>query len=150
MLKKREETRQERALESAFKRADTNGDGKLSVDEYYAILQEHNIQTSREDIVKLMEICGRSSEGFITRAEFLGEKDKSLQQEERTERAFNYMDVNGDGFITKKEMRALTKRLSQTQIDAVFDRNDKDGDGRLSKQEFRDMMSNQRRSSLAQ
>jgi len=144
MLKKREESRQERALENAFKKADTDGDGRLSVEEYHRILQEHNIETTREEISRLMEVCGRSNEGFITRAEFLGEKDKAVAQEERVERAFSYMDVNRDGYITKKEMLNLTKRLSQAQVDAVFERNDKDRDGKLSKQEFRDMMSTHR------
>ena len=33
-----------KALELAFKKADVNGDGKLSVDEYYTVLQRHGIE----------------------------------------------------------------------------------------------------------
>ena len=33
-----------KALELAFKKADINGDGKLSADEYYAVLQRHGIE----------------------------------------------------------------------------------------------------------
>ena len=94
--------------------------------------------------------CSSLQLRFITRAEFLGEKDKAVAQEERVERAFSYMDVNRssnmvtptitggppvtvmrrhsvivtavlrDGYITKKEMLNLTKRLSQAQVSFVI------------------------------
>ena len=34
---------------------------------------------------------------YPTRAEFLGEKDKISQEEEKVQRAFSFMDNNGDG-----------------------------------------------------
>eukprot|EP00090_Calanus_glacialis_P021505 TRINITY_DN33166_c0_g1_i1.p1 TRINITY_DN33166_c0_g1~~TRINITY_DN33166_c0_g1_i1.p1 ORF type:complete len:152 (-),score=41.69 TRINITY_DN33166_c0_g1_i1:212-667(-) len=139
MLKRREEMRGQRALESAFKKADTDGDGKLSVDEYFQVLQDHNIKTTREEIMRLIDDSD-GQKGFLTKATILGKKSKSDEMEERAERAFNIMDRNADGYITKQEMAQLTKRLNQQQIDAVFDRNDKDKDGKLSKHEFTEMM----------
>merc|ERR1712209_321253 len=124
-----------KALEEAFKKADTDGDGKLTVDEYYKVLQDHNIKTSKEEILRLIEF---TESGFITPECFLGHKPATV--EERAETAFNIIDKNHDGFITKKEMAVVAKRLTLNQIDAVFERNDKDKDGRLSKKEFTDMM----------
>jgi len=141
MLKKREEMRAEKALETAFKKADTDGDGKLSVDEYYTVLKDHNINTTKEEILRLIEV---SDAGFVTPASFLG-RGRPADTEGRAERAFNIIDKNHDGYITKQEMAAVAKRLSQQQIEAVFARNDKDQDGRLSKKEFTEMMSNQRK-----
>jgi len=140
MLKKREEMRGERALESAFKKADTDGDGKLSVEEYFNVLQDHNINTTKEEILRLLEVRDPKNKGFLTPASFLGKKSQSLDLEGRAEMAFQIMDRNNDGYITKQEMAQLTKKLSQQQINAVFNRNDKDKDGRLSKQEFTEMM----------
>ena len=39
----------------AFRRADKNGDGKLSVDEIYAIYVEFGVEVTREEVEKLVE-----------------------------------------------------------------------------------------------
>ena len=39
----------------AFRKADKNGDGRLSVDEIYAIYVEHGIEVTREEVEKLVE-----------------------------------------------------------------------------------------------
>ena len=39
----------------AFRKADKNGDGRLSVDEIYAIYIEHGIEVTREEVEKLVE-----------------------------------------------------------------------------------------------
>lgn len=143
MLKKAEDRRQQEALKEAFKKADGNGDGRLTVDEYFTILQNHNIQCSKEEILNLIEIADKNKDGYITRTEFLEGKVKNQVVVERAERAFNLMDRNKDGYISKQEMLQTTKKLTEKQIEAVFSRNDTDGDGKLSKAEFTDMMCNQ-------
>jgi len=150
-LEKEFDKRQDLALQEAFKRADVEGDGKLSVDEYYRILQEHSIKTTREEIANLLELNDKNhDERYITRAEFLGEttlenKAKNAEMVEKAERAFNIIDRNRDGYITKAEMLETTKKLTAKQIEAVFDRNDRDGDGKLSKEEFTEMMCREKR-----
>merc|ERR1712106_653136 len=122
------------ALREAFKKADTVGSGKLGVEEYYRILQEHNISTTREEIVHLMEIADKDRDGFITRSEFMGcgqgKGGNNMQQ--KAEMAFRLMDRNNDGYITQREMLNTTSKLTEKQVTAVFVRNDKDGDGKLS------------------
>lgn len=142
MLKKAGDKRQEQALQEAFKKADVNGEGKLTVDEYFRILQEHSIRTTKEEIMNLMEIANKSGDGYITRAEFLGDGTANVRSDmlEKAEMAFNLMDRNRDGYITKQEMLQTTKKLTEKQIDAVFERNDRDRDGKLSKEEFTEMM----------
>ncbi|XP_023332427.1 calmodulin [Eurytemora carolleeae] len=148
MLKKAGDKRQEQALLVAFKKADSDGDGKLTVDEYFRILQDHSINTTKEEISNLMEIADKTKDGYITRAEFMGEasaQTKTQEMVEKAERAFNIIDRNHDGYITKSEMLQTTKKLTEKQIEAVFERNDRDGDGKLSKEEFTEMMCREKR-----
>ena len=93
MLKKSSDRRQQEALEGAFKvikfflysfiiskvvfyyskytiliskkfqKADINGDGVLSVDEYYRILKEHGIQCSRDEILQIIQIADKDHDG---------------------------------------------------------------------------------------
>jgi len=141
MLKKSEDKRQEQALREAFKRADSNGDGILSVEEYQKILQEHNIRSTKEEIVNLKESADKNVDGYITKSEIaVGQGKTGTNMEQKAEMAFKLMDRNNDGYVTKQEMLNNTKKLNQKQVSAVFARNDKDGDGKLSKEEFKEMM----------
>eukprot|EP00090_Calanus_glacialis_P012501 TRINITY_DN21083_c0_g1_i2.p1 TRINITY_DN21083_c0_g1~~TRINITY_DN21083_c0_g1_i2.p1 ORF type:complete len:161 (-),score=57.30 TRINITY_DN21083_c0_g1_i2:469-951(-) len=141
MLKKSEDKRQESALRMAFKRADSNGDGILSVEEYQKILQEHNISTTKQEIVNLKETADKNVDGYITKSEIVvGQSKVGTSMEQKAEMAFKLMDRNNDGYITKQEMLGTTKKLNEKQVSAVFARNDKDGDGKLSKEEFKEMM----------
>jgi len=141
MLKKSEDKRQEQALREAFKRADSNGDGILSVEEYQKILQEHNIRSTKEEIVNLKESADKNVDGYITKSEIaVGQGKTGTNMEQKADMAFKLMDRNNDGYVTKQEMLNTTKKLNQKQVSAVFARNDKDGDGKLSKEEFKEMM----------
>ena len=46
-----------------FQKADINGDGVLSVDEYYRILKEHGIQCSRDEILQIIQIADKDHDG---------------------------------------------------------------------------------------
>merc|ERR1712179_184732 len=136
MLKKSEDKRQEMALREAFKRADSNGDGILSVEEYQKILQEHNISSTKEEIVNLKEAADKNADVYITKSEIaVGQGKAGTNMVQKAEMAFKLMDRNNDGFITKQEMLSTTKKLNEKQVAAVFARNDKDGDGKLSREE---------------
>merc|ERR1711982_280698 len=72
MLKKSSDRRQREALEAAFKKADVNGDGFLSADEYYRILKDHGVECSYDEIMHLMQIADKDHDGKISREEFVG------------------------------------------------------------------------------
>ena len=54
-----------------LQKADSNGDGRLSVDEYYRILRDHGVDCSREEILAIMQVADKDHDGFISREEFL-------------------------------------------------------------------------------
>ena len=49
--------------QNIFQKADVNGDGVLSVDEYYRILKEHGIQCSRDEILQIIQIADKDHDG---------------------------------------------------------------------------------------
>ena len=49
--------------EKYFKEADVDGDGFITVDEYYRILKEHGIQSSKEEIRKLIQMADKDNDG---------------------------------------------------------------------------------------
>lgn len=150
MLKKSADRRQHEALEKAFEKADSNGDGYLSADEYYRILKDHGIQCTKEEILQIIQIADKDNDGLISREEFLGESAVSAEEakrygdQEKADLAFKAFDKNQDGFITKNEMLRTSKNLTKQQVDAVFQRNDVDQDGKISREEFHEFMQQSR------
>jgi len=144
MLKKSSDRRQREALEAAFKKADVNGDGFLSADEYYRILKDHGVECSYDEIMHLMQIADKDHDGKISREEFVGPekppKAKGMGTDEKAELAFNVFDKNHDGYITKNEMLKASKNLTKEQVNAVFQRNDGNHDGKLTLEEFQEFM----------
>jgi len=144
MLKKSSDRRQREALEAAFKKADVNGDGFLTADEYYRILKDHGVDCSYDEIMHIMQVADKDHDGKISREEFVGQeaKPKVMGTDAKAELAFNVFDKNHDGYITKNEMLKASKNLTKEQVNAVFERNDGNSDGKLSLTEFQEFMHN--------
>merc|ERR1712062_398635 len=143
MLKKSSDRRQREALEAAFKKADVNGDGFLSADEYYRILKDHGIDCTYEEIMQIMQEADKDHDGKISREEFVGPErppKKGLGTDAKAELAFNVFDKNHDGYITKNEMLRGSKNLTKGQVEAVFKQNDNNQDGKLTLEEFQEFM----------
>ena len=148
MLKKSADRRQREALEEAFKRADINGDGKLSVDEYSRIFTEHGVAITRDEIEHMINLADKDQDGFISKEEFLGEEGEtpptrsrsSSTSQSKAELAFNVYDKNHDGYVTQSEMLKTSKCLTKSQVQAVLTKYDENKDGKLDKSEFKEFM----------
>lgn len=148
--------RQHKAIEELFDRADKNGNGRISVQEYVHIFTEHGISLAPDEIEKVSQLA--NDDGEVTKDEFVqyaknseffkSQMDKNDQDSlgakreaiAKAERAFKLFDKDNDGFITKDEFQKISKKLNREQIEAVFAKFDKDGDGVLSFEEFRKML----------
>lgn len=141
-------------LAEAFRKADKNGDGRLSVEEIHGIYSAHGVDVTREEVQKIVDAADKDGTGLLTEKEFVysqavGDAMEDVNNEatkpkpdtsRQAEIAFRLYDKDKDGYITKNEMEKLSKNLSKEQIDKVFARFDADGDGKLSYAEFRKMM----------
>ena len=59
---------------------------------------------------------------------------------------FHYPIRNRDGYLTKAELRKTSRKMTDAQIDAVFDKFDKNRDGRLDFEEFKELMESHQKS----
>ena len=59
------------ALIDAFRKADKNGDGRLSADEVYGIYVEHGVEVTREEVQEMVKAADKDGTGLLTEQEFV-------------------------------------------------------------------------------
>jgi len=154
-------------LEEAFRRADLNSDGKITVEEILTLFEENGVACTREEIQEIFAAADKDGSGQLNIREFLrssravslvreaeaatgSTKSPALRRktsekageskQDKAEMAFKLYDKDKDGYITKAEMVKLSKTLTREQVEKAFSKFDFDGDGKLSYEEFKKMM----------
>lgn len=82
-----------------FARMDTDGDGRLSVDELHAGLL-------RERAERMHKWLDRDGDGFVSAEELAATQNKR----------FAKMDANGDGVLDKDEMRSSRRHMKDRAV----------------------------------
>lgn len=141
MVRKGIDKRKEEDLIKAFKDADKNNDGYLSMEEYVRVFHEHGVNITAEEVALYFATKDKDRDGLISYDEFCDKKTK-------TEIAFEALDTNSDGYITKTELVTASirsgRRLSKVEVEAAFKEYDKNKDNKLSYNEFCSMMNKRR------
>ncbi|CAI9104341.1 OLC1v1002989C1 [Oldenlandia corymbosa var. corymbosa] len=136
----------EQEMKQVFNKYDTNKDGKISPEEYKAILKatgKGNFLT--KEVEKIFEVADLDGDGFIDFKEFVeaqkkggGLKTVDLQS------AFRGFDKDGDGKITVEEvfelLRKLGERCSMQDCRKMVQAVDSNRDGVIDMDEFLTMM----------
>ncbi|XP_057502784.1 calmodulin-like protein 30 [Actinidia eriantha] len=101
-------------MKKVFNKFDSNKDGKISPEEYKAILRAIGKEHMIKDVGKIFKVADLDGDGFIDFKEFVevhkkegGVKTMDIQ------RAFQAFDSNGDGKISTEEVFELLKRLGE-------------------------------------
>eukprot|EP00793_Prasinoderma_coloniale_P005943 PRCOL_00004417-RA len=137
-------------LRAVFERFDEDGDGVITVEELQQGLVEAahgaaGIGLSTAEIAKV-DLDGS---GVITYEEFIASTIKlnRATQEDALLRAFDSIDLDGDGEISREELRSHIRSPrvfgavrsfadSEEAVDELLGSADSDGDGRISYEEF--------------
>ena len=126
-----------RSLRELFEQIDKNKDGKLSRDEIKEAMHDYG-NTLKLNVDQIFEQCDFDQNGFIEFSEFVtAVQSKELEYTRHNLRkAFLALDKNGDGKISKDEVKEVLNELDEDCINQVFKQLDKDGSGEIDDEEF--------------
>lgn len=97
------------SLRDVFSKFDTNGDGRLNLDELKAgVKKVQGVGLKEEDIENVMKVMDSNNNGFIDYTEFIAGCLQSYNylQETHLKSAFTYFDKDGSGMISKDELKS--------------------------------------------
>ena len=132
-----------------FRRLDTSKDGKLQISELKAGLDELKAffqyqEIDYEDLLRAMDSDG---DGEIDFTEFISAAfdKRALLTQENLDAAFKTFYIDGNGKITKDELKAVfaagqASSATNEAWESIMRDVDKDGDGEIDYQEFTEVM----------
>jgi len=159
LKEKRTGAKSDQALRRILNFLDHNNNHKIRLEDFIDIMDEHNVEFDPEEVLELCElteatgeICHSTLIIFIKNARVwkLLERQAPTESRSRIEAisakankvhaAFNLLDSDRDGFVTRSDFKKKFHNLNSKQIDVVFQRYDRSSHGRLSFVEFKNFM----------
>jgi len=125
----KDQERHRREIRRMFNRADKDGSGSLTKEEWHSVLNSSGCKTSMKEVEEFFDEMDRDFDGRLSFAEFMGE-------ETPLEKLFKSMDKDGDGTVTKEEFSSICKNLTKEQVQDAFTKFDSSGDDKLDYREF--------------
>ncbi|VDM97382.1 unnamed protein product [Thelazia callipaeda] len=133
----------EEDLRGIFQEFDLNGDGYIQKDELNAAMIRMGQCPTEEELNAMFNAADTDKDGNIDFNEFLSIAVANPQSLS-LKAVFDELDVNGDGFITRSELRTAFQRmghnLSDSDIKAIYNQVDVNRDGKINLEEFCQMM----------
>lgn len=134
-----------KGLRQMFENMDTDGSGTITFEELKTGLSKLGSKLNEAEIQQLMEAADVDKNGTIDYIEFVTVTmhRHRLEKEEHLYKAFQYFDKDGNGFITRDELRQAMQEYGmgdEATIDEVINDVDTDRDGRINYEEFVAMM----------
>jgi calmodulin len=143
------------AVLDAFEMFDINRDGHVSKQEIKTVMAQLGEAINNEKVDSIVRAADIDSDGIISIEEFhksvypalstmvrsaAEEMSKKKREENASLESFKIFDVDGDGFVTAEEIKAVLNKLGRGATDeavaAMIKAADVDGDGRISRNEF--------------
>jgi len=125
-------------MRRAFEKFDQEKHGVITIDEFKVAMALCN-EYSEEEVNAMFDSIDVNKNGRIMYTEFIA---ATLElhgriEEKRVAEAFDHIDDDDSGYITKKNLKQLLgERGTSEQIDKLIEEADTDGDGKISFEEF--------------
>lgn len=137
-------TREEVArLREAFSSYDTDGDGRITVQELKEKLKRLGEEPTGAELKGLLVKADADGNQTIDFPEFLAFMSRRLGEPapgDEVREAFDAFDANGDGLVSIDELLRIMERvgakMTREEAEDSLRRGDSDGDGQLSYDEF--------------
>merc|ERR1719309_1788508 len=131
-------------IKQGFKKLDRDNDGSISKAEMSAA------GLSEQEVNAVFALGDTNNDGAIDLEEFIGvmcpsasavvfKFSQAFKGKEGALKAFQQIDIDGDGKITKQEMAKANlggSKLSMAEVDAIFQLGDTNNDGEIDIEEF--------------
>jgi calcium-dependent protein kinase len=132
-------------LRSIFKRMDSSGDGRLSIDEIKAgYKQFFNHKFSDQECDQILKELDKDRSGYIEFEEFLRAtlKVETIVTEQNLKMAFIFFDKDKSGKLSAEEIKIILgdKNDDNAHIKTIIDEVDTNKDGQISFEEFKNLM----------
>lgn len=133
------------AYKDAFRLFDKNNDGSISAKELGEVINALGCKTDTDFLENLIKDNDFDGSGQIEFNEFIRMMSKANKEQDLRE-AFKVFDKNGDGKISKMELKTVLESLGQhltdRELDDMMNEADTNHDGAVDFEEFKKMMAN--------
>lgn len=134
-------------LKTAFSMLDKNQDGRVNLSEMKLMLQNLGIKIEDCIVEALISQASERDDGLVSEEEFLGwmasQGEIGGQEDDIMEdllAAFRVFDKDGNGYITRDELKMamdlIGESMTEIQLDEMLKATDIDHDGKINYEEF--------------
>jgi calmodulin len=134
-------------IRCAFELFDKDGDGIISIKDLANVISYLGEIPKEQELLELIQHVDKDSSGEIEFNEFIqlmSEKIKPLNPQEEMMEAFKVFDKDGNGFVSKIDLKQVMHYLGEDltieELEEIIKDWDEDGDGQLNFEEFSALM----------
>ena len=130
---------------------DDDGNGRVNIDTFVQFMAGYEIIIDPYEVQEMHVLADEKGElgknalkTFAKHSWFWTDLEPQAEnifrESNKATIAFNAIDINDEGYVTKSEFVHALKGLGETQIKAIFKKYDKSDDGKLTLSEFKHFM----------
>jgi len=130
-------------LQAVFKQFDIDGDGFIQEDELRQVMTKMGQSPTEDEIKAMFKAADLNKDGKISFEEFV-EISRANPLSLSLKTVFGELDLDGDGHLTRVELKQAFEKMghkvSDAEIDGIFQQADKNSDSKINFDEFVSMM----------